>query len=281
MLRNRPTVEVLDDLISRDSNIPLSLNQIEEISRSLLSETVIHVTKTDRVYEALRQIGVPSHYSQIADTYNDMFPDDYSTENVIHATLSRKQDRIVWIGMRGTFALKEWGFERPSDTLFNTVAEIVKEQYSKNGKPVAINTIQAELGKYRKVVNLNSVILASYCNEQITNVYKDYFIPIEFSEKIPVANGDTDSELLDRILRQFETQVNKEESTIMPEQISFERALQIANGALEAYKQAKTKQDVEDIFIKYGRNGIGYRPLCRMLFSKRPPEVAVRAYKEE
>jgi len=41
--------------------------------------------------------------------------------------------------------------------------------------------------------------------------------------------------------------------------MSFEKALQLAKESLEAYKQAKTKADMDEIFIKFGRNGIGYR----------------------
>ena len=67
----------------------------------------------------------------------------------------------------------------------------------------------------------------------------------------------------------------------MAEQMSYEKALEIAKEALEAFKQAKTKTDVEEIFAKYGRNGIGYRPLCRIFFSQKPPELAVQAYEKE
>jgi len=65
------------------------------------------------------------------------------------------------------------------------------------------------------------------------------------------------------------------------EQITYEQALEIANKALERYQRAETKAEVEEIFIKYGRDGIGYRPLCRMFFSHMSPEKAIRAYGRE
>ena len=67
----------------------------------------------------------------------------------------------------------------------------------------------------------------------------------------------------------------------MANEISYEDALKIAYEALEKYNNAGTKQEIHDIFIKYGRNGIGYRKLCRMFFSGMKPEKAVKAYKRE
>lgn len=64
-------------------------------------------------------------------------------------------------------------------------------------------------------------------------------------------------------------------------QLTYEQALEIANKALERYQRAETKAEIDEIFIKYGRDGIGYRPLCRMFFSHMSPEKAIRAYKRE
>jgi len=67
----------------------------------------------------------------------------------------------------------------------------------------------------------------------------------------------------------------------LADQLTFEQALDIANKALLRYQQAETKAELEEIFTKYGRHGIGYRPLCRIFFSHMAPEKAVKAYKEE
>jgi peptide methionine sulfoxide reductase MsrA len=64
-------------------------------------------------------------------------------------------------------------------------------------------------------------------------------------------------------------------------QLTFEEALDIAKKALLRYQQAETKGEVEEIFIKYGRDAVGYRPLCRMFFSNMSPEKALKAYKKE
>lgn len=65
----------------------------------------------------------------------------------------------------------------------------------------------------------------------------------------------------------------------MAGQMTYEQGPEIAKKALERYQRAETKAEVEQIFIKYGRDGTGYRPLCRMFFSHMSPEKAIRAYK--
>jgi hypothetical protein len=59
---------------------------------------------------------------------------------------------------------------------------------------------------------------------------------------------------------------------------TFQEALQIASRAQNAYNRAETKAEVEDIFLRYGKNGVGYRPLCRILFSHIAPETALKGY---
>jgi hypothetical protein len=67
----------------------------------------------------------------------------------------------------------------------------------------------------------------------------------------------------------------------MEKKMSREEALKIAQRALEAYKRVETKAEVEEIFIRYGREGIGYKPLCRMFYSHMPPSNAVRIRDQE
>jgi hypothetical protein len=73
--------------------------------------------KGQKVYLALRTIGKPAHSAKIAEVYNSLFPDQPSTEYNIHAVLSHEKHGVVWIGIRSTFALKEWGYEHPSTPL--------------------------------------------------------------------------------------------------------------------------------------------------------------------
>lgn len=62
----------------------------------------------------------------------------------------------------------------------------------------------------------------------------------------------------------------------MPIQQNPEEILEMAKRAFDAYQRSETKAEVEDIMVRYGKNGIGYRKLCRILFSKVPIERALK-----
>jgi len=135
------------------------------------------------IHLALERLGRPAHYTDIAKECSEMFPERVLTPRNIHAVLCRdpgsggKKLPWVWTGMRGVFALKEWGYKRPKLGLFDAVLEIVKQRYLKTQRPVAFTVIRAEMGKYRQVINEASLILACYCNDKITAVGKDQFVP--------------------------------------------------------------------------------------------------------
>lgn len=273
------SAEAIAEIIKLQSDIPFTQTDLETIAAILREKPIRHITKSEKVYQILKQIGKPSHYSEITEMYNDVYPEDTSTERIIHAILTREEHGIVWIGIKGTYALKEWGFEHPSSTLFKTVKNIIEKKYQETRKPVSFLIVQAEIGKYRKAVNRNSLFIASYLNPEIKIVNKDKLVPSPvLQEKRSVK--DVSAEELNRVLRNFELETKGGDGKMI-EPMSFERALQIAKEALETYKQAKTKADMDEIFIKFGRNGIGYRPLCKMFYAQKPPEIAVKAYKKE
>ncbi|MHA1882237.1 MAG: sigma factor-like helix-turn-helix DNA-binding protein [Candidatus Thorarchaeota archaeon] len=272
-------VNAVADIIRSQSDIPFTQQDLEVITAILREKPLRHVTKSERVYQVLKQIGRPSHYSHITEVYNDLFPDDFSSERSIHAVLGREEHGIVWTGIKGTYALKEWGFEHPSLTLFATVQKIVEKKYEETKKPVSFLIVQAEIGKYRKLVNRNSLIIASYLNPEINIVNKDQLIP-SYAAPGEGQAKDISADELNRVLEDFELKT-KGGVMKMNNEMTYEKALGIAKEALEAYKKAKTRADVEEVFIKYGRGGIGYRPLCRMFFSHRPPESVVQVYKKE
>ena len=87
------------------------------------------LNKIERVYLALRAIGQPAHYREVAKKYNTIFPEDKSSDRNIHAALNRRELGIVWVGRRGTFALEEWGFRQPEKGLYETVTDIVIAEY--------------------------------------------------------------------------------------------------------------------------------------------------------
>ena len=184
----------------------LDHNAILQVARAITNDAYNKLTKQEKVYLALKHIGKSAHYSEVARVYNQMYPEDGMSEHNIHAILSRcaypdlELYGIVLVGVKGTYGLKEYGYERPGMTLFDTVTKIVEDKYSIGQRPVHINVIVSELGKYRSEVNPASLAFATGMNPDIHQIEKDYFVP-------RVANGVTDSEDkakdIDRILRDF------------------------------------------------------------------------------
>jgi len=266
------------NIIQSKSDIPFTQDDLMLITKIIKEKPLRYITKTEKVYFVLKQIGRPAHFSEVADTYTEMFPEESVTEHSIHAVLLHEKNGVVWTGSKGTFALEEWGYERPPISIHDAVAEIVKQRYEVTGNPVRFNVIEAEIGKYRKFINPNSIMIAAYCNPRLNNVYNDYFVPKDDD----VENGESEinDSRLDQVLREFEEKTKGDDRNMVDE-MTYDRKLEIATQALEAYKKAGTKQEVEEIFIKYGRSGIGYRSLCKMFFSQKPPEDVVQAHKNE
>ncbi len=154
----------------------------------------------------MRSIGRHAHYSKVAEVHNALFPNNQKSEHNIHAVLGRKQGGIVWIGVKGTYALKEWGFERPPKPLFYSVAEIVKNIYRRTGKPVPYQVIVAEIGKQRKIVKPSSLIFATHLNPELALVSKDTFIPKEFDGRI---KDEIPADQLDNLLEKFQKERHK------------------------------------------------------------------------
>jgi hypothetical protein len=157
-----------------------------------------------RVYLALREIGKPAHYSAVTEVYNRLFPDDLSSEHAVHAVLMCQQHGVVWIRVRGTYALKEWGYERPSKGLSETVADIVEKQYEATGTPVPFTVIAAEIGKYRRLVKPSSLTLAAHLNPRLRRVSSASFVPRAPDDE---AEEEIAEDELDKILQEFEENV--------------------------------------------------------------------------
>ncbi len=155
------------------------------IKQQILKKTQI----SERVYLALREIGQPAHFVDITGMHNELFPEKEKSYKSIHTVLSAcsvSQDRkhgIVWVGMKGTYALEEWGYSRPEFDLFETVRMIVDQLYEKTGKPVSYNSILAEIGRYRKIVNRKSVMMAASLNENLERLPNNLFVPSSESDR--------------------------------------------------------------------------------------------------
>jgi hypothetical protein len=177
-----------------DSDLRVVCGRLVDFHRKRLN-------KAQKVYLVLRAIGRPAHYSQVCEEYNYLFPDDISTEHNIHATLLREEHGMVWIGAKGMFALEEWGYQRPSGTIFDTVAEIVKKIYKNTGKPVPFTVIMAEIWKYRQSMNLSSLTIAAHFNPNLRRISRDSFVPRDPNDQ---EQDQISDEELDKILREFQ-----------------------------------------------------------------------------
>lgn len=201
---------VLDDDISPKSisnvleskrNFNFSGNDIQKIGKKISLYRKSKLNKSQKVYLTLCCISKPAHYSKITEVYNFLWPDDVINEHNIHSILNRQRYGICWIGIKGTYALKKWGYERPSKTLFETVADIVRGKYEETGIPVQKDLIVSEIGRYRKIVHPSSIAIAIHFNPKLRQVYKDTFIPKKPDEQ---ADDDFCLDELDKILNEFE-----------------------------------------------------------------------------
>jgi hypothetical protein len=193
-------IDYITNLLESESDIVLVNTDVKVIAERIMQLLRRRLNKAQKTYLALRTIGKPSHYSEIATVYNTLFPDSPLTENNIHAILSRELYGVVWIGVRGAFALKKWGYTHPSKTLFDTVTEIVKIIYKHTGRPVPFAVILAEVGKYRRVINPNSLFFATQRNPNLECISKDLFIPKCSKKQL---RSMISTEKLDQILKEF------------------------------------------------------------------------------
>ena len=191
-------------LLDSEGRLLLVDSDVKALARSMAQFATKDLNKAQRVYLSLREIGKPAHYAAVTEIYNRLFPDDPSTERSIHAVLHRQQYGVVWIGVSGTFALKEWGYERPSKTLFEAVADIVEKQYEATGTPVPFAVIAAEMGKLRRVVKSSSLIFATHLNPRLRRVSSDSFVPRAPDDQV---EQEIPEDELDTILQEFEESV--------------------------------------------------------------------------
>lgn len=185
----------------------LKRDDISQVAKVIAGGRFSRLSKQEKVYLALKYIGKPAHFSEVTKNYNSLFSDDLMPERNLHSILSRcaapgfEQYGIVWTGAKGTYALKECGYARPDMGIFEAVAKVVEERYAITRNPVHTTVIATELGKYRQLINPNSLVLATGANPRLEQVSKDFFVP-----KNPQREtwSDERSRSLDAILREFQ-----------------------------------------------------------------------------
>ena len=139
-----------------------------------------HWTRPRMILEALRSLGRSAHYREIAEVCNELFPNKQASTRSWHAALTLPSCDalgIVWIGSKGMYGLKEHGYSRPTMDLFETVAEIVESTFARTQQPVSEDMVVAELNKYRRDANVNSVKMALSFNDRLESVAPSRYAP--------------------------------------------------------------------------------------------------------
>lgn len=187
--------------LSKIYGLNLNFNDLFKIAKKIHEYRGKKLNSKQRVYLTLKRIGEPAHYSLITELHNQLFSDYQSNENSIHTYLNyARKLGVVWIGMRGTFALEEWGDKQAEKSLLDIIYEIVEQKHKETGKPVSYNVIQAEIGKYRKLINPNSFSMSVYLNPKIKKVDKNSFIP---KDKVKDEEDSNKGNHLNEILKDF------------------------------------------------------------------------------
>lgn len=113
----------------------------------------------DRAYYLVRQRRAPLHFREIAGFLNEHarvafdFHPAWQKEvevQTVHNELI-KDERFVLVG-RGTYALKEWGYEP------GTVKDVIKEVLAKSKKPLSKDDIMRQV-KEKRLVRENTILI--------------------------------------------------------------------------------------------------------------------------
>jgi len=199
--------QMVEGVHSANRMFPVAAREIpfedaQLVIQRLTSYAKKKLNKRERAVWALRKIGRPAHFAEVARVHNELFPEHSSTTHNVHAVMTRADDGcIVWTGRKGVYALKEWGYEKPDMDLVQTVAVIVHDLYRRTGQPVTMDCIIAEMGNYRKLFNRNSVLMAAQFNDKLISVAPHAYLPISAGEQEETSFRE---EQLDEILRKYE-----------------------------------------------------------------------------
>lgn len=213
-IKNNILVEKKYIEISFNEIIDITLNDkdYKKIIDIIRNYTINHLYGVEIAYCGLKKIGKPAHYSEVTDVCNKLFAPRIFTTREIHSYLTRNDLSgdlpFVWVGMKGIYALKEWGYEKPETDLFELIADIVLENYIVTKRPISLNKIISEVLKVRKMCNENSIIIASGINDRVIQIGKNQFIPIsEYNKNINnqiEIKESTDLKNLDDALSKFD-----------------------------------------------------------------------------
>lgn len=137
-------------------------------------------TRPRMALQGLRSLGRAAHFQEIAEECNRLFPDKQNSTRNWHASLQLPESQslgIVWIGRKGMYGLEEHGYTRPTRDLFEAAASIVEKRFADTKRPVPDAFVIQELGKERRELHPNSVLMALGINERLTPMGDGRYVP--------------------------------------------------------------------------------------------------------
>jgi DNA-directed RNA polymerase delta subunit len=111
-------------------------DRFEETEDSQWGLTRWRKHRIDEIVIALRQLGKPSHFTEIAKITNEMLPPSQRTSarNIL-SQMRHNSHLFVWVN-RGTYGLAEWGLKR-----VRFYVDIAEEVLEEKGKPLTFEEI--------------------------------------------------------------------------------------------------------------------------------------------
>lgn len=155
---------------------------LQRIASWICAQRAKKLTRIRKVILAMKRLGRPAHYSEITEVYKSLFPHDDISVTSIHSCLWRgsaggQESEIVWAGGKGLFALRQWGYDRPEESLYVEASKVVTRKYAETGRPVPLTIIAAEIGTKRAVVKRSSLLSALYSNPAVRYLGGELFVP--------------------------------------------------------------------------------------------------------
>ncbi len=151
--------------------------------------------RRDMILSAMRKLGGPAHYSEIARFVNELFSANYSVHS-IHAAIGNYPDDFVWTGIKGQYDLKERGAERVGRYI-----DLVQESLKQAGVPQKLNDIIAYVIKFRSVTESSILMTLSFNSDYFTCLPYGYFALKQWNLEPQSNNADADEvELIDEYL---------------------------------------------------------------------------------
>jgi len=162
--------EIMDLLSKKHANFPTKMFSVvleiaKDVNKNIFGEIGLTFWPEispqgvkDRAYLILKKVGEPKHFTAITELINKSFPDRPAYTQTVHNELI-KDPRFVLVG-RGTYALKEWGYET------GTVEDVIHKTLADNKKPLSRKEIIDSVLSKRQV-RPNTIVLNLHRSSKI------------------------------------------------------------------------------------------------------------------